>query len=81
MGRSKLKYVTELLNQHVLCIYTFVSLHGYLRIKLFRHKMSLVCQKDRIKVDAWTAKSMLSFIKMKTHKNLGSVDSWLDSVV
>ena len=58
-----------------------ITLLGYPRIKLFRHKMSLVCQKDRIKVDAWTAKSMLSFIKMKTHKNLGSVDSWLDSIV
>ena len=48
------------------------------RIKIFRNKMSLVCQKDKIKLDAWTCKSMLSFIKMKTHKNLGSADSRLD---
>ena len=44
-----------------------------LRIKLFRSKMSLVCGRDKIKLDAWTCKSMLSFVKMKTHKKLGSV--------
>ena len=43
-----------------------------LRIKLFRTKMSLVLQKDKIKLDAWVCKSMLSFVKMKTHKRLGS---------
>ena len=69
-----------LLNQHVLPR-VYIPFLGDPRIKLFRHKMSLVCQKDRIKLDAWTAKSMLSFIKMKTHKNLGSVDSWMDLVV
>lgn len=46
-----------------------------LRIKLFRMKMNLVGQRDKIKLDSWTCKSMLSFIKMKTHKNLGSVVS------
>ena len=34
--------------------------------------MSLIPQKDKVKLDAWTTKSMLSFVKMKTHKNLGS---------
>lgn len=45
---------------------------GLTRIKLFRSKMNLIPQKDKVKLDAWTAKSMLSFVKMKTHKNLGS---------
>eukprot|EP00438_Fugacium_kawagutii_P032050 Skav228643 [mRNA] locus=scaffold5539:31121:34175:- [translate_table: standard] len=35
--------------------------------------MNLVCQPDKMKLDAWTCKTMLSFIKMKTHKKLGSV--------
>ena len=49
------------------------SLHAWiLRIRLFRMKMSLVCQKDKIRLDCWTLKSMLSFVKMKTHKRLGS---------
>lgn len=50
--------------------------HGRPKIKLFRHKLHLVPQKDKLKLDAWTVKSMLSFIKMKTHKKLGSVESW-----
>ena len=36
--------------------------------------MNLVPQKDKVKIDAWTCKSMLSFIKMKTHKKLPSKD-------
>lgn len=35
--------------------------------------MNLVPQKDKVKLDAWCCKSMLSFIKGKTNKNLGSV--------
>ena len=42
------------------------------RIKTLRTKMNLVPQKDKVKLDAWTCKSMLSFVKMKTHKDLGS---------
>ena len=42
------------------------------RIKVFRNKLSLIPQKDKVKLDAWTCKSFLSFIKMKTHKRLGS---------
>jgi len=45
---------------------------SHLRIKIFRAKMNLIPQKDKVKLDAWTTKSMLSFVKMKTHKNLGS---------
>ena len=48
---------------------------AYLRIKLFRTKLHLVPQKEKVKLDAWTVKSMLSFVKMKTHKKLGSVVS------
>ena len=49
------------------------SLHAWiLRIRLFRTKMNLVCQKEKIKLDCWTLKSMLNFVKMKTHKRLGS---------
>lgn len=44
-----------------------------LRIKVFRAKMHMVPSKDIVKLDAWTCKSMLSFVKMKTHKKLGSV--------
>ena len=49
------------------------SCYSILRIKLFRIKMNLVPQKDKVKLDAWCCKSMLSFIKGKTNKNLGSV--------
>jgi hypothetical protein len=34
--------------------------------------MNLIPNKDKVRLDAWTAKSMLSFVKMKTHKDLGS---------
>ncbi|CAK9032793.1 unnamed protein product [Durusdinium trenchii] len=44
----------------------------YLKIKLFRTKMNLIPQKDKVKLDAWTCKSLLSFVKMKTRKHLGS---------
>lgn len=47
------------------------------RIKVFRSKMHLIPNKDMVKCDAWTCKSFLSFVKMKTHKKLGSAVSWL----
>lgn len=46
-----------------------------LRIKVYRSKMSLVPSKEKVRLDAWTCKSMCSFVKMKTHKKLGSVVS------
>ena len=52
-------------------------IQAHVRIKLFRSKMHLIPQKDKVKLDAWTAKSMLSFIKMRTHKNLGSHVAWV----
>ena len=39
--------------------------------------MHLIPNKDMVKCDAWTCKSFLSFVKMKTHKKLGSAVSWL----
>lgn len=56
------------------CLWCVVM--NYLRIKTFRLKLSLVPDKDRVRLDAWTCKSMLSFIKMKTHKRLGSQATW-----
>ena len=47
------------------------------RIKLLRSKMNLVPQKDKVRLDSWCCKSMVSFIKMKTRKGLGSVVSQL----
>ena len=61
--------------KYVFILLQLVSLFSHscqIRIKLFRNKMSLIPQKDKVKLDAWTTKSMLSFVKMKTHKNLGS---------
>lgn len=55
----------------------YVHLPVNLRIKLFRTKMNLIPQKDKVKLDAWTCKSLLSFVKMKTRKHLGSKVSWL----
>lgn len=56
-------------------MHVYKSTGAYLRIKLFRTKLHLVPQKEKVKLDAWTVKSMLSFVKMKTHKKLGSVVS------
>ena len=47
------------------------------RIKLFRSKMHPVPQKEKVKLDCWSCKTFCSFIKMKTHKKLGSVAPWL----
>lgn len=37
--------------------------------------MNLIPHKEAVRADSWTVKSFLSFVKMKTHKRLGSRES------
>lgn len=59
----------------------FAFAHRALRINVFRTKMNLVPQKEKVQLDSWCCKSFLSFIKGKTRKNKGSVVSYLQSYI
>ncbi len=47
-----------------------------LRVKLLRDHLHMPPDKSRVKLDAWNAKTLCSFVKMKTSKRLASRAPW-----